>query len=92
MKLAAQIIADYQVGMMSQKAIGLRYGLSQSTISGYVKRAGLGKAYNTRPSAPEGEGDDYFIEPYRVVHPSIRDLVALKPFPRMRLTSTGGLR
>jgi hypothetical protein len=79
------IVADYKAGM-NQTAIGLKHGLSQSSISGYIKRAGLGKPRNNW-HATMGEGDDYFVEPYRVMHPTIRELVAIKPFPRMRLTT-----
>lgn len=70
---------------LSQAAIWRRYGVGQPTIHEWLKKAGKTATYEGhRANRHEDTAEP---ESYRILHPTVAKLVALKPFPRLRLTS-----
>jgi predicted transcriptional regulator len=71
------IIADYRSGL-SQAAVGKKHGLSQASISGYLRSAGIGKARPAhivarqhRDGLRETSNKGAEVTIHRIVHPTV---------------------
>jgi hypothetical protein len=77
---------------LSYRQIGERLGFNKQTIAGVIWNAGLAKTgpprlNGTRRRDVDPGPSESFVESYRILNPTVAKLVALKPFPRLKLTS-----
>jgi hypothetical protein len=95
------IVSEWQANpSISQKALGAKHGLGQATISHILKAVGLSKPRTRgnvlaarRDGHINGHYDASEVEPYRILHPTVAELVSemhYRPASSLRV-SHGGL-